>query len=210
MRFSRHQLLALILGAGMATALPAQARVGGRGAGARGGVRQDSARVANRPPRDSAQMVAMRERIREGASPAGAILQLRERLGLTDDQVNRLETLKSTWVEPTPGDMAKLREELANASKGEANLTAVRAALGKINEASTNAVIARLDARNKARAVLNADQQVQFDALEARRPLQGGAMGVAFGRGGEPGGAMIRRGGRGGPPGTPPPPPPVR
>jgi len=205
MRFTRHQLLALVLGAGMATALPAQGRV----AGARGAGRQmDSTRLAQFQNRDTTQRAAMRERLAEASTPAGMILQMRERLGLTDDQVNRLETLKSTFVEPSQTELTKLREELATVSKGEVNLPVARAAMNKLNDATTNVMLARLDARNQARAVLNGDQQVQFDALEARRPqfLQGGGMMGAGGRigakGGEPPAAGVRRGG---PPGKKPP-----
>lgn len=210
MRFTRHQLLALVLGAGMATVLPAQGRVGGGVRGGRqmdtlrGGRQMDSVRARRLERMDTAQLAKARERLAANATPAGMILNLRERLGLTDDQVNRLETLKAAYVEPGQAELPKLREELASASKGEADLKAVRAAMNKINEATTNALVARLDARNKARAVLNADQQVKFDDFEARRPMQeagmirAGVMGRGA-RGGEPpAGAAARRGGRGG------------
>lgn len=212
MRFSRHQLLALILGAGMATALPAQGRAGA----ARGAGRQpDSTRLAKIQNRDTTQRAALRERLAEAATPAGLILQMRERLGLTDDQVNRLETLKGAYVEPSQTELIKLREELATVTKGEVNLQAARAAMNKVNDATTTATLARLDARNQARAVLNGDQQVQFDALQARRPMLEGGMNMmgAGGRGGARGGEQpagaVRRGGRGGPPGSPPPIPPT-
>ena len=162
MRFTRHQLLALVLGAGMATALPAQGRV----AGARGAGRQmDSTRLAQFQNRDTTQRAAMRERLAEASTPAGMILQMRERLGLTDDQVNRLETLKSTFVEPSQTELTKLREELATVSKGEVNLPVARAAMNKLNDATTNVMLARLDARNQARAVLNGDQPVSYTHL---------------------------------------------
>ena len=203
MRFSKHQLLALILGAGMAATLPAQSA---RRGGARAGT--DSLRAqrgAGRMVMDSNRVAAAMARRAEGAgSPAAMILSQRQKLGLTDDQVNRLETLKSTFAatEPAPDAMAALRQELAAASKGEANLAAARAAMNKINEANTNAVLARLDAHNQARAVLNADQQVQFDAMESRRPM--GGMGMAMGGPGGPGGRGGRGPGRGGPPPAPP------
>ncbi|MBC8086505.1 MAG: hypothetical protein H7Z40_04515 [Phycisphaerae bacterium] len=212
MRFSRHQLLALMLGAGMATALPAQGRAGG----ARGAGRQiDSTRLAKLQNRDTTQRAALRERLAAAATPAGLILQMRERLGLTDDQVNRLETLKAGYVEPSQTELVKLREELAAVSAGEVNLQAARSAMNKLNDATTNATLARLDERNKARAVLNADQQVQFDAMQARRPMlqpgmdMMGAGGRGVARGGEPKPGAARKGGRGGPPGTPPPVPPA-
>lgn len=204
MRFSRHQLLALVLGAGMATTLPAQVR--------RAGARQnmDSIRTARGAARqgDTARFAAaMARRADGGGSPAAMILNQREKLGLTDDQVNRLETLKAAFAatEPAQADLIKLRQELATASQGEANISAARAAMNKINEATTNAMVARLEAHNKARAVLNADQQAQFDATEARRPMGGMMMGMG-GPGGGPPGAGGRGGRRGGPPPTTPPP----
>lgn len=210
MRFSRHQLLAFILGAGMATTLPAQQA---RRAGARQNVDSvRAARVAARQGSDTGRLVAAlaARRADGGGSPAAMILNQREKLGLTDDQVNRLETLKAAFVstEPAQADMIKLRQDLATASQGEANISAARAAMNKINEATTNAMVARLDAHNKARAVLNADQQVQFDQMEARRPMAGMMGGMGFGgqggRGGDGAGGRGGRG-RGGPPPTIPP-----
>lgn len=211
MRFSKHYLLALILGAGMATTLPAQAA-------RRGGARQniDSLRAqrgAGRMAMDSTRLATAMARRAEGAgSPAAMILSQREKLGLTDDQVNRLETLKSSFAasEPQPAALAALRQELADASKGEANISAARAAMNKINEANTNAMVARLEARNQARAVLNADQQAQFDAQENRRPVAGMMMGgMGFGGPGGPGGPG-GRGGRGPARAGQPPVPPAR
>lgn len=209
MRFTKHQLLALILGAGMTTTLPAQVarRAGGKQldstrVAARVAKRGDSTVLGQRLARagmDTARLAEAMARRAEGNSPAGQILLQREKLGLTDDQVARLEALKTSFVskEMPQADMAKLREELAVASRGEANIPAARAALKKINDAQDEVVLARLDAHNKARAVLNADQQATFDAAEARRPamMMGGA---GFG-----GGAIMAggRGGRGGPPG---------
>ncbi|MGV3709583.1 MAG: Spy/CpxP family protein refolding chaperone [Gemmatimonas sp.] len=211
MRFTKHQLLALILGAGMTSTLQAQ------GARRAGGRQLDSARVAERlanrgagrPMVDSARMAEMAARRAEGNSPAGQILAQREKLGLTDDQVNRLEALKTSFAskEIAPAEMQKLREELATASRGEANIEAARAALARMSAAQNEVVIARLVAHNEARAVLNADQQAQLDAAEARRP--GAMMGAAgFGAGGSagrggPGGPGAR--GRGGPPAPVPP-----
>lgn len=206
MRFSKHYLLALILGAGMATTLPAQAA-------RRGGARQnvDSLRAqrgAGRVGMDSTRLATAMARRADGAgSPAALILSQREKLGLTDDQVNRLETLKASFAatEPQPAALVALRQELAEASKGEANIAAARTAMNKINEANTNAMIARLEARNQARAVLNADQQAQFDAQEARRPAAGMMMGgMGFGGPGGPGGRGGRGPGRGGEPPVPP------
>lgn len=206
MRFSKHHLLALILGAGMATALPAQAAR--RGAGRQGMDSLRAQRGAGRPLMDSARVAgAMARRAQGGGSPAAMILSQREKLGLTDDQVNRLETLKAAFAatEPNQADQIKLRQDLAAASKGEANISAARAAMNKINEANTNALVARLEAHNAARAVLNADQQAQFDAAEARRPMGGMMMGMG-GPGGGPPGAGGRGGRRGGPPPTTSPP----
>ena len=209
MRFSKHQLLALIFGAGMATTLPAQVtrRANGKQidssrVAARGAKRADTTlmaqRMAARSGVDTARMAEAMARRAAGASPAGQILVQREKLGLTDDQVARLEALKTSFAskEMPPADMAKLREELASASRGEANLSAARAALNKINEAQNEVVLTRLKAHNEARAVLNADQQATFDAAEARRPaaVMMGGVGFARGEGAAIGGG---RGGRG-------------
>lgn len=192
MWYSRHQLLILVLGAGMASALPAQGRRAPdrQGAGTAG-------RMADRPGMDSARLAAaMARRADGGGSPAALILLQRQRLGLTDDQVNRLETLKTSFAANTtePAELAQLREDLAVASRGEANIEAARTAMARINALTTSALVVRLEAHNQARAVLNGDQQVQFDALQARRP----AMGRGVGLGGADGAGVRGRGGRGG------------
>lgn len=220
MRYTKHQLLALILGAGMAATLPAQVtrkangkqidstRVAARMA-KRGDTTGMAQRFGARLGLDSARVAEAVARRAEGNSPAAQILGQREKLGLTDDQVARLEALKALFAtkELAAADMAKLREELTRASRGEANISAARAALSKINAAQDEVIIARLEAHNLARAVLNADQQVTFDAVEARRPsaMMGGAFGgMGGGRGGDwAGAAGARRAGghgRGGPP----------
>ena len=177
MRYTKHQLLALILGAGMAATLPAQ-----------------NARRANGKQLDSTRVAAALARRAEGNAPAAQILSQRETLGLTDDQVARLEALRTSFAtkEPAAPDIAKFRAELTLASRGEANIPAARAALSKINAAQDEVVIARLEAHNLARAVLNADQQVTFDSAEARRSAD--RMRGAFGRGMDGG-----RGGAGAP-----------
>ncbi|MEP6834991.1 MAG: Spy/CpxP family protein refolding chaperone [Gemmatimonas sp.] len=228
MRFTKHQLLALILGAGMASTLPAQ--VAARRAN---GKQLDSTRVAARLAKrsdttvatqrlggrlgmDSSQVAEALARRAAGNSPAAQILAQREKLGLTDDQVARLEALKTAFTskEMAPADMAKLRDDLAVASRGEVNLNTARAALKKINDAQDDVVIARLEAQNQARAVLNADQQLTFDTAEARRPAammmgggfgggaMGGGRGGRGGAGGAVGGAAIGGRGRGGRPPT--------
>ncbi len=218
MRFTKHQLLALILGAGMAATLPAQvtrrangkqldsSRVAARAA-KRGDSTGTAQRFGARPGLDSARIADAMARRAEGNSPAAQMLSQREKLGLTDDQVARLESLKASFAtkQMAAADMAKLRDELSVASRGEANISAARTALSKINAAQDEVVIARLEAHNAARAVLNADQQVAFDAAEARRPaMMGGGFGggMGGGRGGMGPGTAGGRGGRGrgGPP----------
>ncbi len=210
MRYTKHRLLALIFGLGMASTLPAQvvrrangkqqdsSRVAARVA-KRGDTTMTAQRLGARMGMDTARIAQAMARRAEGNSPAGQILAQREKLGLTDDQVARLESLKASFApkELAPADMTALREELNAASRGQVNLSAARVALNKISDAQNEAVLARLEAHNVARDVLNADQQVMLDAAEAKRPgmLMGGGFGaMGGGRGG--------RGGFGGPPGA--------
>ena len=196
MRFSRHQLLALVLGAGMTSALPAQnrtppARPRPGAAGARGG----AGAAMRRPP-----------------GPAAMMINDKDQLGLTDDQVAQLQAMEMANASaPMPlGDLLQIRRELQTASAGEANLDAVRAAMDKMGKLQSDMLVARLDARNKARAILSADQQVKFDALEASQPLQlqglGGALGAPNSAGAGRGGAGARLQRQGAPPPSPIPP----
>lgn len=122
--------------------------------------------------------------------PAGALLAARAQLGLTDDQVKRLETLatqQGAALAPAPGDMMRARADLLDAMKGEGDAAALKRAMDKAHQLRTERALAMLKARQDARAILTADQRVKADAM---RPMRGGMGRGRMMRGGRMRGGM--------------------
>lgn len=141
-----------------------------------------------------------------GASPAALLLGARADLGLTDEQVGRLErlaTAQNATLTGSPGDVLRARADLADAMKGEGDAAALKRAMDRLHQLRSDRALARLKARQDARAILTADQRAKADAMRnaMRRGggMRGGMRGMRGMRGGR-GGAMGpgRWGSRGG------------
>jgi Spy/CpxP family protein refolding chaperone len=107
--------------------------------------------------------------------PAGALLAARAQLGLSDEQVKRLEALaaqQATALAPAAGDRLRARADLMDAMKGEGDAAALKRAMDKAHQLRTERALAMLKARQDARAILTADQRSRADAL--RGPRRGG------------------------------------
>ena len=127
-----------------------------------------------------------------GGAPAGHLLQLKEHLKLTDEQVKRLETLNTSQMvalAPNPGAHLRAQADMADAMQGEGNLVAARAAMEKMAKLRTDGAIAHMQAMRDARALLTADQKAQIDAMHTMMMRGGmhGMHGMHGMRGGMPG-----------------------
>ena len=107
-----------------------------------------------------------------GGAPAGHLLQLKEHLKLTDEQVKRLETLNTSQMlalAPNPGVHLRAQADMADAMQGEGNLVAARAAMEKMAKIRTDGAIAHMQAMRDARALLTADQKAAAEKAWAAR-----------------------------------------
>lgn len=145
-----------------------------------------------------------------GRTPAAMLLRGRNELALTDDQIKRLEALaaaQSTSLVPPASAMMRARADLMDATKGDGDLAAARRAMERLAQIRTDAMLARLKARQEARAILSAEQKAKLVSLEQemrgaiRRGARGGQgrRGWRGGRGAAP--DEMRGPGRGGMPG---------
>jgi Spy/CpxP family protein refolding chaperone len=153
MRNTTIAVMALALAASatpLATPLAAQAR--GNASARRG----DAVRPAS--PRD-------------GMTPAAALLRAREQLELTDEQVQRLEALAGTQraaLRRSPSEGLRLRADLMDAMAGDGNPAAARAALDKMSAARNTRLVAGLEARQAAFAILTPAQRTTAEAQRRR------------------------------------------
>lgn len=102
--------------------------------------------------------------------PAEAILRARERLSLTDEQVTRLQALTASQreaLQPPTADLMRARADLLEATQGNIDLNAARAALDRLSRLRNDGTLARLRARQEALNVLTPEQRSQ---LETARP----------------------------------------
>ena len=163
------------------------------------------AQSGQRPPRDSASRPGapqpgmrreiIEERVVRGRGPEGGppraqrgnpaamLLGLRSRLELSDDQIKRLEALRDAQTpKVNAADMLRARADLLEATQGDGNLTAARAALDKMSRLRTDQMLVGLKARQDARAVLTPTQKTKLDGMRqrmagrARQAMRQGAM----------------------------------
>lgn len=164
-------ILALTAGSSIAEAQPPRRDANMRGANAPGA---DRARPATqeRGRMDNAM------RGRRAMSPAAALLRQRERLALTAEQTARLETLAVAQREAlavSPSQRLRLRADLMDATGRNANPTAARAALDKMSAERNTRIVAAMQAREQARAVLTPAQLSTIEhAGGARRGMRAG------------------------------------
>ena len=145
--------------------------------------------AAQRPAAPSAPM----------RGPAAAMLAARESLGLTADQVSRLEALAATQAKAmpgNPGDAMRARADMLDAMKGEGDAAALKRAMDRMHQVRTERALAALRFRQEARAVLSAEQRAKADAWMASRRMGrgGGGRGGLRGRGVDRGPRGPRRG----------------
>ncbi len=133
-------------------------------------------------------------------APAEHLLRMAPMLNLSDDQVSRLQSLasKQTAARRNDGpDLLRARADLMEATNGDIDVSAARAALERMSKLRIDAAVARLQEQKDARAVLTADQKARLDAMHAQMMQPMGAMqGHAF-MGRERGMRGARMGGRG-------------
>ena len=141
-----------------------------------------------------------------GGSPADQMLRLRQQLDLTDDQVAKLEALRSA---PRPSvneaDMLRARADLMDATKGDVNTEKARAAFDRMSRIRTDVQIAQLRSRQDARNVLTVAQRTKLDAVATNMRSRRGAAqrgGAMRDRAGQPRRAQVRGQQGFGPPGA--------
>lgn len=104
--------------------------------------------------------------------PAANLLRLRGALGLSADQVSRLEALAAqqrTELRPPTAELLRARADLVDATSGEIDVDAARSALERMARLRTDATVARLRAQQAARDVLTPEQRSRLDALAPAR-----------------------------------------
>jgi Spy/CpxP family protein refolding chaperone len=139
-----------------------------------------------RPGMGAADSMQMRQRMQPSqlnpGHPASRLLRMREPLGLTDAQVERLEAMRQAPL-PTMSESAMLRAraDLMDATRGDGNPEAARAALDRMHRLRADQQVAMLRLRKEARDVLTAPQKTRVEQIE--RFTRRGAPGM---RGGQP------------------------
>jgi Spy/CpxP family protein refolding chaperone len=144
-----------------------------------------------RPPRPARGEAMM------GTPGAMPLERLKARLNLTDDQVKKIEALRTAQAnrpsrEP---DVLRAQADLMQAMQGNGDLAAARKAMDRMNAVRTDAMIARLEQRQALLGILTAEQRTQFAAMRGMRGDRGMRMGMGRGMGG--GHRMDRGVGRG-------------
>jgi len=107
---------------------------------------------------------------------ASTYLRMRQQLGLTEDQVTRLEALQSAAPPPrNESDMLRARADLMDATRGDGNISAARAALDRMSRITNDETLAGLKNRQDTRNVLTAAQKSRVDKM--RDNMRGEARG---------------------------------
>lgn len=96
------------------------------------------------------------------SSAASGLLRQSERLALSAEQTQQLQSLVQTQrsnARTAPAQQLRLRADLMEARAGDANPTALRAVLDKLSAAENDRVVASFVARQQALAVLTPEQR---------------------------------------------------
>ncbi|WP_396200477.1 Spy/CpxP family protein refolding chaperone [Gemmatimonas sp.] len=113
---------------------------------------------------------------RGGGHPAAMLLRARQQLGLTDDQVKRLEALASA---PAPkssaSDRMRAQADLLDATQGDGNMAGARAALDKLSRVRNDQLLARIKTQQDVRAVLTPVQRAKVDNVRQQLRNRAGA-----------------------------------
>ncbi len=101
---------------------------------------------------------------RGNTNAASGLLRMRSQLELTDDQVKRLEAMGSAVRPPrNESDVLRAQADLMDATRGDGNINAARAALERMSRVRNEEVLAGMKARQDARNVLTAAQKSRLD-----------------------------------------------
>ncbi|HEY7878254.1 MAG TPA: Spy/CpxP family protein refolding chaperone [Gemmatimonadaceae bacterium] len=137
-------------------------------------------------------------------SPAQRLLGMRTQLGLTDDQVARLEALSTAQRQALAPQMPaelRVRADLMEAMQKD-NLDAAHTAIDRMAKMRADAQFARLKAARDARDILTDAQRTKLQqfrgAMMRGRMMRGGMMRRGMMRGGMMNGGMMRGGMMGG------------
>lgn len=111
-------------------------------------------------------------------SGAGMLIALKAQLGLTDEQVKRLEAIREApHPKPNAADQLRARADMIEATQGDGDLAKARAALDKMSRLRNDEQIARLKERQDIRNVLTAAQKTKLDNMRGMmRNCMKGAM----------------------------------
>lgn len=121
---------------------------------------------------------------RGNGNAAAGLLRMRSQLELTDDQVKRLESLRSAQrPERSRSDMMRAQADLMDATRGDGNINAARTALERMSRVRNEEVLASIKARQDARNVLTSAQKTRLENFrmqaDGRRGMrQGGRQGA--------------------------------
>jgi Spy/CpxP family protein refolding chaperone len=143
---------------------------------------------APRPPREQRTM---------GQPGMLPLERLRTQLELTDEQVKKLQALRSTQAakpsrEP---DLLRARADLMQAMQGTGDLAAARKAIERMNALRTDGMMSRLEQRQAMLGILTSEQRTKLSTM--RRMRGGRGMRMYGGREWRGMGPMGRRGGMG-------------
>jgi Spy/CpxP family protein refolding chaperone len=124
--------------------------------------------------------------------------RLKARLNLTDDQVKKIEALRTAQASKPSRrpDVLRAQADLMQAMQGSGDLAAARKAMDRMNAVRTDAMMARLEQRQALLGILTPEQRTRFAAMRG----MGRDRGMRMGRGVGGGRGMERGfgGGRGG------------
>jgi len=103
-----------------------------------------------------------------GAPGPAMLIRQRERLGLTDAEVQRLEQIAAATRQAMRrymADLMRAHADLLEATGGDIQLEAARAALDRMARLHTEIAMAQLRAARDARQVLSPEQRARLEAL---------------------------------------------
>jgi len=126
------------------------------------------------PPEDQMEQPLM-QRIMMAPSPAGWMIEQKEALDLSEDQLSRLEQIDSDFQEQNTQLREEFKQKMQEARgriEGESDPEQVRSDLQEISDAGIDMVIAWIESRNQAMDVLDPDQQQIASAMLGGQPSE--------------------------------------
>ncbi|AMW05861.1 hypothetical protein GEMMAAP_15815 [Gemmatimonas phototrophica] len=103
-------------------------------------------------------------------NPAAMLLRMRSQLELTDEQVQKLQSLQNSAAPKiNAADQLRARADLMEAMQGDGNMSKARAALDRMSAMRNERMIAGLKQRQEVRGVLTASQKTKLDNWQQQR-----------------------------------------